>query len=231
MNKWQDVERRLAMNYQCVLLDVETQQDFLDPAGSCYTPAAESVRVQLRRLFQWARQYHVPVISTVLRVRTGEHGPLSAVPHCVDGTPGEKKMPETILSARVNLGLRNTTDLPSSLFEDYQQVIFEKRHTDIFLHARAERLITELPNATFVLCGVGLAQGIVQAAVGLRNRGLGVILAEDAVLDLNDPMTEMSRRRMEAKGVIFAPTQKIILPSVVKGKRPAKFRQTHSASF
>jgi isochorismate hydrolase len=140
-------------------------------------------------------------------------------------------MPETILSARVNLGLRNTTDLPSSLFEDYQQVIFEKRHTDIFLHARAERLITELPNATFILCGAGLAQGIVQAAVGLRNRGLGVILAEDAVLDLNDPMAEMSRRRMEAKGVIFAPTQKIILPSVVKGKRPAKFRQTHPASF
>ena len=114
------------------------------------------------------------MISTVLRVRKFERGPLSCnVPYCVEDTEGEKKLAKAILPRRINLGLRNSTDLPPNIFKHYQQVIFEKRDTDIFAHARAERLITELPQgASFIICGAGISFGIVQAAVGLRSRGL-----------------------------------------------------------
>ncbi len=206
------------MDHERILLDIETQQDFFDPSGNCYTPRSPKAAANIRRLFAWARKEHIPVISTVLRVRAGERGPLSSIPHCIEDSPGEQKMPGTIMATRINLGLRNTTDLPRRIFSRYQQVIFEKRDTDIFHHTRAERLITELEPATFIVCGAGVAHGIVEATVGLRSRGFSVILVEDAVADLEHPMAEMAYLRMEAKGIVFTPTKEIIVPRTVRKK-------------
>jgi nicotinamidase-related amidase len=200
------------MHTNLILLDIESQRDFFLPTGSCYTEAADRRRGNLYRLFDWARKTRRPVISTVLRVPPGQVGPLGEAPHCIEGTPGERKLHKTLLRPYVNLGLQNTTDLPEDLFRRYRQVIFEKRHTDIFAHARIERLITELPRCTFVLCGAGAAGGVVQAAVGLRNRGFSVVLATDAVLCLQHPQARMALRRMLAKGVLFVKTREIVRP-------------------
>ncbi len=201
-----------------VLLDIESQQDFFSPSGALYRPQFSSVAKKVARLFSWARLNDIPVISTVLRLRPGERGPLSSKPYCVDDTEGEQKLAKTVLARRINLGLLNTTDLPDHIFQRYQQVIFEKRKADIFAHARAERLITELPLCTFVLCGAGVSAGIVQAAVGLRSRGFPVILASDAALAVSPEMASMAHLRMEAKGVLYATTTSIVAP-VAKPRR------------
>jgi nicotinamidase-related amidase len=224
------------MKHERILLDVEVQRDLFSPGGSCYTKEASSYAARIYELFSWARRQRVPVISTLLRIRGSERGPLAPIPHCVDGTDGERKLARTVLPRRINLGLRNTTDLPEDLFDDYQQAIFEKRHTDIFAHTRAERLITTLAPCTFILCGAGMARGIVEAAVGLRNRGFAVIAAEDACLGLGDPRDEMSRLRMEAKGVLFLPTKRIVTEPVAARRRsrpmktPAGSEVRHRAS-
>jgi len=212
------------MKIDRILLDIETQRDLFLPGGSCYAKEAAPALRNIYRLFQWVRANRIPVLSTVLRVRRQERGPLAAVPHCVEGTDGERKIARTILPRRVNLGLRNSTDLPGDIFRRYQQVIFEKRDTDLLAHARAERLITELPPATFVVCGAGVAKGIFQAAVGLRTRGFGVIAA-DALAGLGDDFAPMARLRMEAKGVVFATTEEIVAPRPCLRARP--FRKGH----
>lgn len=199
-----------------VLLDVETQRDFFCPGGSCFKPEALKALKNIYALFDWARREQIPVLSTVLRVRPQEIGPLAPVPHCIDDTWGEQKLPRTALPHRINMGLLNTTDLPDDLLSTYGQVIIERRETDLFAHARAERLITELPHTTFVICGAGVARSIAQAAIGLRTRGFGVILAKDASLDLGDPGAAMARSRMEAKGVVFAPAHEIVAPRIAK---------------
>jgi nicotinamidase-related amidase len=217
------------MHPDLIIMDIEAQRDFFCPGGSCYSGQARPAARNIHRLFAWARICHIPVVSTLLRVRRGEQGPLADVPHCVEGTVGEQKMPKTALGRRINLGLRNTTDLPDHIFRQHQQVIFEKRHTDIFAHARAERLITELPQTTFVLCGAGVAGGIFQAAVGLRNRGFGVILARDAVLEVRPAAAAMALLRMEAKGVAMIATENIIAPTL-KPRKHRPFRTPASAA-
>jgi nicotinamidase-related amidase len=207
-----------------VLLDIESQQDFFSPEGALYRPESSRVARRIARLFAWSRVNDIPVISTVLRLRAGERGPLSSKPYCVDDTEGEQKLAKTVLARRINLGLLNTTDLPDHIFQRYQQVIFEKRNADIFGHARAERLITELPLCTFVLCGAGISAGIVQAAVGLRSRGFPVILASDAALAVSPEQAMMAHLRMAAKGVVYATTESIIAP-VAKPRR-LSFRST-----
>ena len=193
-----------------ILLEMETQRDFFLPGGSCYKRGAPVVAGKIYRLFSWARRNEIPVISTVLRNRPGQRGPMANVPYCVEGTDGERKLSRTILPRCINLGLRNVTDLPRDIFSRYQQVLFEKRDTDIFLHARLERLITELGPVTFILCGAGVAEGIVQAVIGLRNRGLKVMVAEDAILPLDGELAEMATLRMEAKGALFLPAAEIV---------------------
>ena len=210
------------MNYHRFLLDVETQMDLF--RGEFLQEDTERVRQNILRLFAWAKENEIPVLSTVLRLGRADRGPLGKTPHCIVDTEGERKLPGTILPERVDLGLRNSTDLPTDIFARYQQIVFEKRDTDIFKHARAERLLTELGQGTFVVCGAGVAHGVVQAAVGLRTRGFGVVLARDAVLDFHDPLAAMAYLRMEAKGVIFAPTDEIVSPT--KQPRKVPFRQT-----
>lgn len=200
------------MQFERLLLDVEAQRDFFSPGGSCYKPEATTAAQNIRRLFRWARRNRVPVLSTVLRVRAGRKGPLAAAPHCVEGTDGEKRISGALLRSHIDLGMRHSTDLPPGLLQQYQQVIFEKRHTDIFLHARAERLLTELEAETFVVCGAGSARGIVEAVVGLRHRGFKIVLAADAILDLDDPRAEMAWLRMVAKGALPLSTAEIVSP-------------------
>ncbi|MCE5325751.1 MAG: cysteine hydrolase [Planctomycetaceae bacterium] len=212
------------MRYDRIIMDVQSQDDFFSSSGACYIPAAAVARRNIAALFRWARQDDIPVISTVLRVHPHRIGPMADVPHCVDGTDGEDKLAETILPRRTNFGLRNTTDLPGSIFETVQQVIFEMRFTDIFKHERAERLLTELNVGTFILCGAGLSQGIQQAAVGLRSRGFAVVLARDAVVALPGPGLEMALKQIQAKGVIFAPTSEIILTHPVRRHQPLRLQ-------
>jgi len=197
---------------ECILLDVETQWDLFRRGGSCYRwPHSPKAATNIRALFQWAGQNRIPVISSVLRVRRGELGPLADVPHCVEGSQGERKLARTVLWERTNFGLRNSADLPANVFHRYHQVIFEKRHTDLFAHAGAERLITELSSCTFVVCGAGVAKGIAQAAIGLRARGFPVILVRDATLVLREELAEMAFLRMHAKDVTFLRTAEIVV--------------------
>ena len=199
-------------NRELILLDVETQRDFFVPGGACYTSQAEPVRANVYSLIEWAKQAKCPVLSTVLRVGAHQVGPMADVPHCVEDTTGEKKLTRTVLRSHIDLGMRNTTDLPGDLLGSYQQVIFEKRDVDIFQHHRAERLLSELPETTFVICGAGISCGIVSAAIGLRTRGFPVVLATDASLAIDPLRSPMAYRRMHAKGVLFVRTQDIIAP-------------------
>ncbi|MCY2926752.1 MAG: isochorismatase family protein [Planctomycetota bacterium] len=199
------------MKRRRILLEMELQRDLFAPGGSCYRKDSSTVAQNIYDLVRWAMDDAIPVISTLLRVPFGRRGPLSDVPHCVDGTPGEHQLVRTLLPGRINLGLRNSTDLPPRLLSKYNQIIFEKRNTDIFAHARIERLITEqIGQGVFVVCGAGVAQGIFQAAIGLRSRGFYVICPIDGILRLGHPREEEALDRMAAKGVVFVPTARIL---------------------
>jgi nicotinamidase-related amidase len=209
------------MRYERILLDVDVQRDFFAPDGSCYKPEALDAAKNIRRLFGWARKLQMPVLSTVLRVKDGRRGPLAEVSHCVEGTDGEKRLSGTLMRRYVDLGMRGSTDLPDDIFDRYQQVIIERRHSDIFQHPRAERLLTELNTHTFIVCGAGSAGGVVEAVIGLRQRNFKIILAADAILDLGDPRAEMAWLRMLAKGAVPMSTAEIILAQQQKRSVPS----------
>ena len=213
------------MSYERILLDMEVQKDFFCRTGRFYSRNNAPVLKHVKELLKWAKIQSVPVVSTLLRTDRASAGH-GRPPYCIEGTEGELRVPRTVLPNHIAFGTRRTTDLPESILDQYQHVIFEKRELDILSNLRIERLLTQLSeNTTFILCGAGLAGGIAQAAISLRSRKFGVILAEDAVTDLGDPNADMALRRMLAKGVVSCPTSAIIAPPKPI-KRKARLRTT-----
>ena len=211
------------MRYERILLDMEVQKDFFCRSGRFYSRTNGPVLRHIKELLKWAKNQCVPVVSTLLRASrtTVDYDHL---PYCIEGTEGELRVPRTVLPNHIAFGTRRTTDLPESILDHYQQVIFEKRDLDILSNLRIERLLTQLSgNATFILCGAGLVGGIARAAITLRSRKFGVIIANDAIADLGDPSTEMALRRMAAKGVVSCLTSAIIAPPVAT-KRKVRLR-------
>lgn len=199
------------MREPTLLLDIDTQKDMLQAGGSLFKQAANQPKANIYRLFDWAKHTGAPVISTQLLVRPGRIGPFGDQPHCIEDTEGAEKLTRTLLNRRINLGLANNADLPPDLFQTHQQVIFQTREPNLLGHAKAERLITELSNDyRVIICGVGAAAGIRQAVIGLRSRGFDVVIAEDAVLDMDDPKAEMAWLQMLAKSAQPSSTAQIL---------------------
>ena len=215
------------MEHKRFLLDIDTQLDFFSPAGSRYAPWSPEVAANIRSLFTWALQRQIPIISTVLRVRPSESLLMGPEPFCLEGTAGEGKLPGTIAPNYIDLGMRNSTDLPRDIFARHRQVIFEKRVTDIFSHPALERLVTEAGPAEYIICGTGMATGLLPAVLGLRHRDLDVVLATDAIIDSEDEVTKNAYRRMETKGAIFSLTNELIVPGV--RRTAGRVRQPQSA--
>jgi len=212
------------MGYERILLDLEVQKDFFCRMGRFYSRVNSQALKHIKELIKWAGRERIPVISTMLRISRDPPG-AQHLPYCIEGTEGELRVPRTVLRHHIAYGTRRTTDLPEDILDRYQQVIFEKRRPNIMTNLRLERLLTQLGRfGTFIICGAGVAGGIVQAAISLRSRGFSVVLADDALADLGDPAREMAMLRMAAKGAVFCPTAKIVTPPAVPVRRHS-FRQ------
>ncbi len=185
----------------CVFVDVNTQVDFLSEQGRCPVVDREQLVKTLRRGVAWAKRNQVPVVSSLdchrrEEVRTGR------LPHhCLDGTPGQEKVEFTLHGSYVRVEGDNTLAVPIDLFRRYQQVIFRKRTIDFFLNPKADRFITNLPAADYVLVGVSIEGSIKSIALGLIARNRAVTVVTDACGYFDKSEADMAIRLLEAKGV------------------------------
>ena len=87
-----------------IFWDVDTQHDFMRADGKLYVPDAESIIPQLKALTEHAHRRGIRIIATADDHVPG-HRELSEAPdfketfplHCMRGTPGQRKIPETAL--------------------------------------------------------------------------------------------------------------------------------------
>src|SRR5262245_50540367 len=110
-------------SFDRVLVDMNTQCDFLLPKGALPVANRNHILPNIRKLMNWARNQRMPVISSLEAHRPGE--PIKGLPpHCIDRTSGQKKLPFTLMPKRIMLHGDNTIDVPFEIFRKFQQVIF-----------------------------------------------------------------------------------------------------------
>src|ERR1700685_2510519 len=84
-----------------VFFDIDTQVDFLYPAGALYVPGAEKIVEQIATLNRFAAAQGIPVISTMDAHAEDDPEFKAWPPHCVVGTAGQQKPAATLLERRI----------------------------------------------------------------------------------------------------------------------------------
>lgn len=173
-----------------VFFDVDTQIDFLYPAGALYVPGAEKQVAAYARLNRWAAEHGVPVVSTTDAHTENDPEFIAWPAHCVAGTTGQQKPQATLLERRA--AIPNTPD-PFDI-SGAQQIALEKQALDCFTNVHIRELLDRLDAERYVVYGVVTEYCVKCAAFGLLGTGKPVAIVTDAVKSLSD---EDSRRTLE----------------------------------
>ncbi len=164
--------------------DEDTQVDFMRPDGKLYVPGAESVIPNLARLTRWAEEHRVLVVGSVDAHTMSDPEFQQYPPHCLAGTPGQRKIPEAQMTAELIIPNR-PVELPANL-EDYDQVILEKQTVDVFTNPNTEALLRRLGRERpIMLYGVFTDVCVAYAGNGLLERGRDLTLVTDAIYPID----------------------------------------------
>ncbi|MBK8271077.1 MAG: cysteine hydrolase [Planctomycetes bacterium] len=196
-----------------ILVDLNTQCDFLLPGGALPVANRAEVLPRVRQIMNWARLKQIPVISSLEAHRPGESF-RNMPPHCLDRTLGQKKLPFTLMPNRMLIMGDNTADVPMDPFRRIQQLIFTKRHPDFLANPKADRLINSLTANYWILFGVSATHCVKAVTLGLLGRHNKVVVARDACGYWSVADGEHAFRQMEAKGAMIATTDEIVSGAV-----------------
>jgi nicotinamidase/pyrazinamidase len=184
-----------------VFVDVDTQIDFLFPAGALYVAGAERLLPAIARLNQFAAGQGLPLISTADAHSENDAEFKQWPPHCVAGTTGQTKPGETLLSNRITLGFGRG---PMELAQIPAQIIVEKQFLDVFSNPNFPALLDRLQADSYVVYGVATDYCVRCAITGLLATGKPITLVTDAIAAVNPADGARAIEEFTARGGILA---------------------------
>ena len=156
-----------------VFFDIDTQIDFVYPAGALYVPGAERIVPLIAEL-----NHRAPLVISTMCTHSEDDPEFKIYPHhCVAGTIGQQKPAITLRAQRGLIPARR---------EGLQQLILEKPELDCFSNPLLMPLLSELNADRYVVYGVVTEICVRFAAFGLLKTGKRVDLVTDAVKALDE---------------------------------------------
>lgn len=189
-----------------VLWDVDTQVDFMLPEGKLYVPGAEETLPAMKKLVDAARA------AGIVHVASADDHELTDPeisdepdyretypPHCLRGTRGARKVPETDQQDPVPITF---TPLPERYFEG-REFLLLKKSFDVFTNPNTDRLLEWLDPREIVVFGVATDVCDDAAIRGFLDRGLEVRFVDDAARGLDQARTAACTADWRERGVEF----------------------------
>lgn len=160
-------------------VDVDTQMDFVFPAGALYVPGAETILQRVGELNREAVASGVKLVCTMdahtendIEFQTWPH-------HCVRGSLGARK-PEVCV-------------VPGT-------VILEKQNVNCFTNPALEEWLQQWQIQEAVVYGVVSEICVKHAALGLLSRGISVSLETSAMKELRTGERDLFFEEVRARG-------------------------------
>jgi nicotinamidase/pyrazinamidase len=179
-----------------VFVDVDTQIDFIFPAGALYVPGAEKVLGNIARLNRYAAECGNALISTMDAHAEDDREFKEWPPHCVVETAGQQKAAATLLEKRVIVpNVAGAVDVSGA-----QQILLEKQKNDCFTNVNLPALLQHLAADRYVVYGVVTEICVKDAAMGLLNTGKRVEIVTDAVRSLDETASHEMLRDFQTRG-------------------------------
>jgi nicotinamidase/pyrazinamidase len=197
-----------------VLWDVDTQIDFMLPDGKLYVPRAEEVAPAMRRLVEAARAAGIPHVAsaddhelTDPEISETPDFETTYPPHCLRGTRGARRVPETDQEDPIPIGLEV---LPDHWLEGRREFLILKKHFDVFTNPNTERLLRRLDPDEVILFGVATDVCDDAAILGLLKRGRRVRFVEDAARGLDERRVTCCTAVWRDRGVDFTTVDDVV---------------------
>ncbi len=194
-----------------ILWDVDTQVDFVEPAGKLYVAGVELAKPAMARLVQAARAASVVHVASaddheLTDPEISEQPDFESTwpPHCLRGTPGAEKIAET--KQLDPLPLSHVPVPPAllrRLLHGRREILILKKHYDPFSNPNTEALVEALDPDEILLFGV--ATDICDDATvrALRRRGRRVAFVEDAARGVDPARVAACTAAWREQGVRF----------------------------
>ncbi len=186
------------------LVDVDTQRDFMLPEGLLHVAGAERIIPKLRRLFDFARENEITILSSVDSHAANDPEFQDFPPHCIRGTEGQRKLDETLLPRPLIFQNKPVDRNLLDAIRRHQQIVIEKQTLDIFDNPITERLLRVLPHRAIVF-GVTTEYCVKKACLGLRQRGIQTVVIGDAIRALAPKTEKQALEEMRVAGAEFIP--------------------------
>jgi nicotinamidase/pyrazinamidase len=196
-----------------ILWDVDTQVDFMLPEGKLYVPGAEQTAPAMRRLVEAARAAGIPHVASsddheLTDAEISESPDLETTypPHCLRGTRGARKVPETEQEDPIPIGLE---PLPERWLRG-REFLLLKKHFDVFTNPNTERLLEWLDPGEVIVFGVATDVCDDAAIRGVLDRGRRVRFVEDAARGLDESRVVACTAAWRERGVEFTTVEAVV---------------------
>lgn len=148
-----------------IFWDVDTQYDFMQANGKLYVPGAREIIPILKALNEYAHIHGIRIVASA-DDHVPEHEEISDhpdfdrtyPPHCMRGTPGQQKIPETALFDP--LVIEPVPQDPDTLRERVEahegDILFHKHWFDVFTNPNVGPVLEVLDPEEIVMYGVAL---------------------------------------------------------------------------
>lgn len=199
-----------------IFVDVDTQVDFIDPAGALYVPGSQDIAPNIRRLLEHAGAKGITTISPMCAHVPGDPEFQQFPPHCIEGSPGQRRyfdelprLPRRVWEADVSV---RAEDLQ---LEPGYHYIVKKRTFPMFanpwLQALRERGIFRGLSCT--VFGVATDVCVRADALDLCKAGAHVELVRDAIAGITPENTARAIEEMTAAGARLVTTDEVLAAS------------------
>ena len=201
-----------------VLWDVDTQVDFMLPAGKLYVPGAEETAPAMRRLVDAAREAGIVHVASaddheLTDPEISDEPDFSNTypPHCLRGTRGAQKIPETEQADPLPLSLvPYPPGLVPELISGHREILLLKRNFNVFTNPNTEPLLAALDPTEIVVFGVATDVCDDAAIRGFLLRGRRVRFVEDAARGLDEARVKACTAAWREAGVAFTTTDEVV---------------------
>jgi len=210
-----------------IFWDVDTQHDFMKADGKLYVPDAEHIIPNLKRLTDYAHGHGIRIVASADDHVVG-HAEISEQPdwktsfpaHCLRGTPGQKKIPETALRDPLVIepARSDSKTLADRLRGHPGDILFHKHRFDVFTNENVTSVLDLLDPDDIVLYGVATDVCDKAAVEGLLERRphTRLFVVTDAIRGIDRDASEQLLREWGDEGVRLVRTKEIVEEGLVE---------------
>ena len=203
-----------------IFWDVDTQYDFMKADGKLYVPDAEHIIPNLKKLTDFAHGHGVRIVASA-DDHLPQHPEISDKPdwkttfppHCLRGTPGQKKIPETAL--RDPLVIEPDVQDAKAHRGD---ILFHKHRFDVFTNPNVLPVLDVIDPQDIVLYGVALDVCVRYAIEGLLEHRphIRLFAVVDAMKPIDRDVAEHLLREWGDEGVRLVKTSEVVVGGLVE---------------